>query len=99
MIILIQSQVENYGPVPAEKHRKSLQRESSIPTGNFSDDSGRFLWESTGNWLESIGKIQEISDRNPASTSGYFWCFPAGFSGHNLQLGKIQATSNYLVMW
>jgi len=31
------AQVKNYGPVPAGKHRKSLERGSSIPTGNFSD--------------------------------------------------------------
>jgi hypothetical protein len=31
------TQVENYGPIPAGKHRKSLERGSSIPTGNFSD--------------------------------------------------------------
>jgi hypothetical protein len=30
-------QVKNYGPVPAEKHRKSPERESNIPTGNFPD--------------------------------------------------------------
>jgi len=33
----IDTQVKNYGPVPAGKHRKSLERGSSIPTGNFSD--------------------------------------------------------------
>jgi hypothetical protein len=31
------TQVEKYGPVPAGKHRKSPERGSSIPTGNFSD--------------------------------------------------------------
>jgi hypothetical protein len=31
------SQVKNYGPVPAGKHQKSLERGSSIPTGKFSD--------------------------------------------------------------
>jgi len=31
------TQVKNYGPVPAGKHRKSLERGSSIPTGKFSD--------------------------------------------------------------
>jgi hypothetical protein len=33
----ILTQVEKYGPVPAGKHRKSLERGSSIPTGKFSD--------------------------------------------------------------
>ena len=31
------TQVEKYGQVPAGKHRKSSERGSSIPTGNFSD--------------------------------------------------------------
>jgi len=31
------SQVKNYRPVPAGKHRKSPERGSSIPTGKFSD--------------------------------------------------------------
>ncbi len=29
------AQVKNYGPVPAGKHRKSLERGSSIRTGKF----------------------------------------------------------------
>jgi len=28
---------QKYGPIPAGKHRKSLERGSSIPTGKFSD--------------------------------------------------------------
>ena len=31
--INISIQVETYAPIPAEKHRKSLERGSSIPTG------------------------------------------------------------------
>jgi len=37
IIHFICPQVENYGPVSAEKHRKSLERGSSIATANFSD--------------------------------------------------------------
>jgi hypothetical protein len=36
-LFMLGTQVENYGPVPAGKHRKSLERGSSIPTGKFSD--------------------------------------------------------------
>jgi len=32
-----ETQVENDGPVPVGKHRKSLERGSSIPAGKFSD--------------------------------------------------------------
>jgi hypothetical protein len=35
--LFVVAQVENYGPVLVGKHRKSLERGSSIPTGNFSD--------------------------------------------------------------
>jgi hypothetical protein len=31
------TQVNKYGPVPAEKHRNSLEHGSSIPAGKFSD--------------------------------------------------------------
>src|SRR5436853_4878595 len=31
------TQVDKYGTVPIRKHRKSLERGSSIPTGKFSD--------------------------------------------------------------
>jgi len=33
----LSSQVKKYGPTPARKYRKSLERGSSIPTGNFAD--------------------------------------------------------------
>ncbi len=78
----VPSQVENYGLVPAGKHRKSLEHGSSIPTGKFSDF---FRWFPTGSCWKAHEidwnppeKIQKISGWNTASTSGYFRCFPAG---------------------
>ncbi len=76
------TQVENYGPVPAGKHRESLECGSSIPIGNFSDF---FRWFPTGSCRKSQEidwsppeKIQQISGRNTASISGCFRCFPTG---------------------
>jgi len=37
LLFLEYTQVKNYGPFPAGKHRKSLERGSSIPTEKFSD--------------------------------------------------------------
>jgi hypothetical protein len=76
------TQVEKYGLVPAEKHRKSMERRTSIPTGNFSDF---FRWFPIGSCQRAqkidwnpLEKIRNFSGQNTTSTSSYFRCFPAG---------------------
>ena len=75
-------QVWKYGPVPAGKHRKSTERGSSIPVGNF----WTFFWrvpinscslrqETAGNHLE---KIETISGWNTASVFRSFPEFSCG---------------------
>ena len=76
-------QVEKYGPVPAGKHRKSTERGSSIPVGNFSDffleSSDQFLFIPAGNGRKSSGKKPK---QFPAGIllpfSVDFQSFPAG---------------------
>ena len=53
------SQIGKYGPVPAGKHRKSTERGSSIPVGNFWTffwSSDQFLFIAAGNGQKSSGK-------------------------------------------
>jgi hypothetical protein len=40
--ILVFTQAKKYGPVPAGKHRKSMEHGSSIPTGSFRIFSDEF---------------------------------------------------------
>ena len=59
-------------PYPAGKHRKSLERGSSIPAGNCSDFfrsiPANFLRFPAGTGRKSSEKIRKISGRNTAST-------------------------------
>jgi hypothetical protein len=62
--------VKNYEPVPAEKHRKSLEHGSSIPVGNLADVFRRFPASSCRK-AQEVGrnppqKIRTISGRNTA---------------------------------
>jgi hypothetical protein len=65
------TQVKKYGPVPVGKHRKSLERGSSIFTGKFSDF---FRWFPTS----SCRKVQEIDwnlpEKNPKNFRSEY-CF------------------------
>jgi hypothetical protein len=74
------TQVKKYGPDPSGKHRKSTERESSIP-GNRSDariypvppETGRNLAKPAAGYGH---RIPDILRRVPTGNSA----FPAGFS-------------------
>jgi hypothetical protein len=74
MYYLAYAQVNKYGPVPAETHRKSLVHGSSIPAGNCPDFSDHFRPVP----VETHRKLTGIQRKNPE----HFRCFPAG-SGHS----------------
>ncbi len=59
------SQVENYGSVPAGKHRKSLERGSSIPIGKFSHFSDGFRSVPTGKHGKLTGIHRKKSNKFP----------------------------------
>jgi len=65
------TQVENYGPVPAGKHRKSLEHGSSIPTGKFSDF---FRWFPTGSCRKAHEIDWNLSEKNPTNFRSEY-CF------------------------
>ena len=76
------SQVKKYGPVPAGKHRKSLEHGSSIPTGNFRIFSDDFRPVPAGKHRKLTGihrkKIRKFPVGILLPCSGDFRCFPAG---------------------
>ena len=96
------TQVERYGPVPAGKHRKSMERGSSIPVGNFSDffpeSSDQFLFIPAGNGRKSSGKNPK---QFPAGIllpfSVDFQSFPAGtgdFPASSLPIPAVSGDRN-----
>jgi hypothetical protein len=61
------SQVEEYGPAPTGKHRKSRECGSSIPAGKFSDffpvTSCEFWFFPSENGRKSLEKIRKFPGR------------------------------------
>ncbi len=88
------SQVNNYGPVPAGKHRKSLERGSSIPAGKFSDFSDDFRPVPAGKHGKLTGIYWKKSEKFSVgillpfpAISVAFLQDPAGSSGRNFRHG------------
>jgi hypothetical protein len=90
----VTNQVENYGPVSAGKHRKSLERGTSIPIRKFSDFSRPVPAGKHKIPVRILLPLPAISGaflQDPAGSGDFPASFlqdSAGSSGRNLRLGN-----------